>query len=71
MDIVEKSEVKADQIDKGDVKEVDTLAGKYINKARRNVSKTFLKRALNWSFEARTYVFYTKEFLLFESINQF
>ena len=46
MDVAEKSDVKADQIDKGDVKELDTLSGKYINKARRNASKTFLKRAL-------------------------
>jgi hypothetical protein len=46
MDIAEKSEVKADQIEKGDTKELDTLSAKYVNKARRNVSKTFLKRAL-------------------------
>ena len=46
MDIAEKADVKADQIDKVEIKDVDSLSGKYISKARRNASKTFLKRAL-------------------------
>ena len=46
MDIAEKSEVKVDNIEKGEVKELDTLSAKYINKARRAASKTFLKRAV-------------------------
>ena len=46
MDIVDKQNVKADQIDKVDVKDADNLVGKYTAKARRLVSKTWAKRAL-------------------------
>ncbi len=46
MDIVEKKDVKVDQIDKVDIKDADNLTGKYVSKARKMVSKTFAKRAL-------------------------
>jgi hypothetical protein len=46
MDIVEKKDVKADQIGKVDVKDSDTIVGKYTAKARRLVNKTWSKRAL-------------------------
>ena len=48
MDLVEKKDVKADQIDKVDIKDADNLSGKYISKMRKLVSKTFAKRAI-WS----------------------
>ena len=44
MDAVEKGEVRADQIDKVEVKDQDTLAGRYIGKARRAASKSIAKR---------------------------
>lgn len=44
MDAVEKNDVKADQIDKVEIKEPDSLAGKYIAKVRRAASKTIAKR---------------------------
>lgn len=46
MDIVEKKDVRPDQIDKVDIKDADNLTGKYVSKARKMVSKTFAKRAL-------------------------
>jgi hypothetical protein len=46
MDVAEKKEVKVDQIDKVDIKDPDNLTGKYTSKARKMVSKTFAKRAL-------------------------
>ena len=46
MDIVEKKDVRPDQIDKVDIKDADNLTGKYISKARKSVSKIFAKRAL-------------------------
>ena len=45
MDAVDRSEVRADQIDKVEVKDLDTTAGKFIGKARRAASKTFQRRA--------------------------
>jgi hypothetical protein len=45
MDIVERKDVKADEIDKVEIKDVDSVAGKYVSKNRRLVSKTFLKKA--------------------------
>jgi len=50
MDIAEKKEVRVDQIDKVDIKDPDNLTGKYVSKARKMVSKTFSRRALQWSF---------------------
>ena len=44
MDAVEKQDVRADQIDKVEIKEADSLAGKYIAKVRRAASKTIAKR---------------------------
>ena len=35
-------------IDKVEIKDADTLSGKYIGKSRRLASKTFSKRALQW-----------------------
>ena len=46
MDAAEKKELRADQIDKVDIKDPDNLTGKYVAKARKMVSKTFAKRAL-------------------------
>lgn len=46
MDVAEKKEVRVDQIDKVDIKDPDNLTGKYISKARKMVSKTYAKRAL-------------------------
>lgn len=46
MDIVDKKEVRVDQIDKVDIKDADNLTGKYVSKARKMVSKTYSKRAL-------------------------
>ena len=46
MDIVEKKDVKADQIDKVDIKDADNLVGKYVSKSRKIVSRTFAKRAM-------------------------
>lgn len=44
MDAVDKKDVRADQIDKGEIKDQDTLAGKYIAKVRRAASKSISKR---------------------------
>ena len=44
MDAVEKKDVRADMIDKVEVKDQDTLAGKYIAKVRRASSKSIAKR---------------------------
>lgn len=46
MDLADKKEVKVDQIDKVEIKDADNLSGKYISKARKMVSKTYAKRAL-------------------------
>ncbi len=48
MDAAEKKDLRVDQIDKVDIKDADNLTGKYVNKARKMVSKTFAKRALQW-----------------------
>ena len=44
MDAVEKKEVRADLVDKVEIKDQDTLAGKYIGKVRRASSKAIAKR---------------------------
>ena len=44
MDAMEKKEVRADLIDKVEVKDQDTLAGKYIAKVRRAASRAIAKR---------------------------
>lgn len=46
IDLVEKKDVKPDQIDKVDIKDPDNLTGKYISKTRKMVSKTFAKKVL-------------------------
>lgn len=46
LDMVEKKDVKPDQIDKVDIKDPDNLSGKYIGKTRKFVSKTYAKRVL-------------------------
>ncbi len=58
MDIAEKKEVKPDQIDKVDIKDPDNLTGKYTSKARKLVSKTFAKRALQWSYLHKSLISY-------------
>ena len=44
MDAVDKKDVRADQIDKVEIKDQDSLAGKYISKVRRAASKNISKR---------------------------
>jgi len=44
MDAVEKKEVRADLIDKVEIKDQDTLCGKYISKIRKAASKAIAKR---------------------------
>jgi hypothetical protein len=44
MDALEKKEIKADQIDKVELKDQDTLSGKYIAKVRKAASKSIAKR---------------------------
>jgi hypothetical protein len=44
MDAFEKKQVRADLIDKVEVKDQDTLAGKYIAKVRKAASKAIAKR---------------------------
>jgi hypothetical protein len=44
MDAVDRKEIRADQIDKVDIKDQDTLAGKYIAKVRKAASKAIAKR---------------------------
>jgi hypothetical protein len=44
MDALEKKDIRADQIDKVEIKDQDTLAGKYIAKVRRAASKAIAKR---------------------------
>jgi hypothetical protein len=44
MDSFEKKQVRADLIDKVEVKDQDTLAGKYIAKVRKAASKAIAKR---------------------------
>jgi hypothetical protein len=44
MDALERKEIRADQIDKVEIKDQDTLAGKYISKVRRAASKAIAKR---------------------------
>lgn len=48
MDALEKKEIRADLIDKVEIKDQDTLAGKYVSKVRRAASKAIAKR-LMWS----------------------
>ncbi len=47
MDALEKKEIRADQVDKVEIKDQDTLAGKYISKVRKAASKAIAKR-LTW-----------------------
>ncbi len=47
MDAVEKKDIRADQIDKVELKDQDTLSGKYIAKVRKAASKAIAKR-LTW-----------------------
>lgn len=44
MDALEKKQIRADQIDKVDIKDQDTLSGKYIAKVRRAASKAIARR---------------------------
>lgn len=46
MDAVDRKEVRADQIDKVDIKDQDTLSGKFIAKFRRTASKSIAKRLM-------------------------
>ena len=44
MDAMEKKDVRADMIDKVEIKDQDTLSGKYISKVRKACSKSIAKR---------------------------
>ena len=44
MDALEKKEIRADLVDKVEIKEQDTLAGRYIAKVRKAASKAIAKR---------------------------
>lgn len=45
IDLVDKKEVKVDKFDRSNLKDVDTIAGKYIKKLRDVSTKTFVKKA--------------------------
>ncbi len=47
MDALERKDIRADQIDKVEIKDQDSLAGKYISKVRRAASRAIAKR-LTW-----------------------
>ena len=44
MDCYDRKEIKADQINKSEAKEADTISGKYIGKNRRAATKIFEKK---------------------------
>ena len=44
MDLAQRKNVRPDMIDKGEMKESDSIAGKYIAKSRRATSKIFTRR---------------------------
>ena len=46
MDAVDKKDVRADQIDKVEIKDQDSLSGKYIAKVRRAASKNIARRLM-------------------------
>ena len=46
MDAVDKKDVRADQIDKVEIKDQDSLSGKYISKVRRAASKNIARRLM-------------------------
>ncbi|CAD8047684.1 unnamed protein product [Paramecium primaurelia] len=45
LDVVDRKEAKVDQFDKADVKDADTVAGRYAGKIRRAAQRTFIKKA--------------------------
>ena len=45
LDVIEKKDVRPDQFEKGDSKDTDTIAGRYITKLRRSAVRTFTKKA--------------------------
>ena len=45
MDCFDRKDVKADQLDKCETKEIDTVAGRYATKLRKLAAKTFIKKA--------------------------
>lgn len=44
MDCYDRKDIRADQINKGETKEQDTVSGKYIGKNRRAATKIFEKK---------------------------
>jgi hypothetical protein len=44
LDLFEKKEIKADQLNKADLKDPDTISGKYIGKNRHTTRKIFEKK---------------------------
>jgi deferrochelatase/peroxidase EfeB len=47
MDLVERKEIKVDEIERTEVKEAESVAGRFAAKNRKLVSKIFTKRATN------------------------
>ncbi|KAM3130852.1 hypothetical protein pb186bvf_017041 [Paramecium bursaria] len=45
LDVIDRKAGKADQFDKADFKEVDTVAGRYVAKLRRTSQRVFIKKA--------------------------
>lgn len=43
MDIFDRKEVRADQFEKGNIVELDTVAGKFATKSRKQTVRTFIK----------------------------
>jgi hypothetical protein len=44
LDLFEKKEIKADQLNKADLKDPDTISGKYIGKNRHTTRKIYEKK---------------------------
>lgn len=55
MDALERKDIRADQIDKVEIKDQDTLAGKYISKVRRAASRAIAKR-LTWFLSRHSWI---------------
>lgn len=45
MDLFDRKSAKPDQFDKSDAKDIDTVAGRYATKLRRQAQRLFIKKA--------------------------
>jgi len=48
MDMFDRKDVKADQFEKGNIVDVDSIAGRYAAKSRKTTVKVFTKSATLW-----------------------